>query len=72
MIRFTFEAKFPDGSPRRFAGTHRPTFDSIRLNSRTPDGTPVLYFQSHAEVWREGRFDVPLYHLEEDENDATR
>jgi hypothetical protein len=72
---FTFDSTFPDGSPRRMAGTHRPTFDEARrrIDSMTSDqfnsfttSYPSNQAASFEEwAWRNGRFDAPIYHLEE-------
>ena len=66
--RFTFDATFSDGSPRRLAGTWRPPWSDIRnADVRTSTGEHVFYNDNRGEMWREGQFDHPIYHLEEGE-----
>ena len=71
---FTFESRFPDGSPRRFAGTWRPTRDEAEeiLAAMTSDERNAFY-TSYPSHWGDftdyalhlGRFDRPIYHVEE-------
>lgn len=72
---FTFDNLFDDGSPRRFAGTYRPTADEARRILETMPAGEFNFFStsypanqaSSFEEWalRQGRFDRALYHVEE-------
>jgi hypothetical protein len=71
---FTFEAVFPDGSPRRWAGTWRPPHeDAERLYDETPH-EQLITSMKHGDYasfadknWHHGTFDRPIYFIEESE-----
>lgn len=64
--RYTFEATFPDGSPRRYVGLYRPPFDEWFARPGNP--SPLWYHVSAArDRWMTGEADRPLYAVEADE-----
>lgn len=67
---FTFEPRFPDGSPRRLAGTWRPPWLDVIALPRTSTNYPVAYNADRPEMWMKGEFDHPLYYVEGDEADG--
>jgi hypothetical protein len=66
MTRFTFDSTFPDGSPRRSAGMNRPAYDYHALAPRYPFFGSIYPDRVFA-YWQRGGFDLPIYHVEDDE-----
>ena len=64
----SFEAIEKDGSPRKFVGMHRPTYESLVSSSvdwtvmELPNGQMVYRNQVRGH-WLEGVFDRPLYEV---------
>jgi len=67
-MKFDFESKNEDGSPRVFVGMHRPTLYEAGLRaSSNPAVAPFrasIYPDRLREFWLSGGFDVPLYQVE--------
>ena len=67
---YTTSPEFPDGSPRRYAGFHRPPFDYQALLKQRQDEGWVFFQMSESGFkrdWDSGEFDTPLYWLEPEE-----
>lgn len=69
---FTFESKFPDGSPRRHAGSWRPTLEEAEtIMDELPWEATIHTMHSNEAPsflhlnWQRGMLDRPLYHVEE-------
>jgi hypothetical protein len=65
---YTTDPHFPDGSPRRYAGFHRPPFDYAALKKQMEDdGWQFSAWTNSSDFkrdWENGDFDTPLYWLE--------
>lgn len=66
-MRFTFESTFPDGSPRRFVGMHRPPPFPFTCYVMLEGGHIVRSAEELSSIYASGRFDRPLYAIEDDE-----
>lgn len=71
MSRYTSEPTFPDGSPRLYAGMHRPPFVPSQLLEIGKE-RKMQFVYAPADfnirpIWLDGAFDYPLYHMEDDE-----
>ena len=65
-MKFTFEARCEDGSPRKFAGMWKPPFSEIDFPEYLRKTMrPSYQVDDPMKVWISGAFDKPLY--EDDE-----
>lgn len=71
--RYTFEATFEDGSPRRYVGMYRPPCPTLNGGEaalvailQTGLAINIRPEELHAR-WLDGVLDRPLYAVEEDE-----
>lgn len=71
-MRYTFEPYRPDGSPRKMHGLFRsPLGETLKEHSVDGSGYVPTYEQYAVEqAWIEGKYDRPLYELEDGEDDA--
>lgn len=66
-MRFTFEPTFADGTPRRYVGLYRPTYEMAAADDRMKgyrSSGPSFF-----DEWYKGHFDRPLYVVEDGERD---
>lgn len=71
-MRFTYEPEYPDGSPRLYAGMHRPP----RISNpggyvHCLCGSVLQTMQQVESHYQSGHFDSALYQLDVDEQDVV-